>query len=87
MNWNKIKNMQNFYGAEAVYESSPWLLAKWNHSQCRGWQLYCRPSSQSQRTRWLTSAGSESLGWTDEQAQVWAAEKIGQAEQNPGGAR
>ena len=76
MNWLKVTNMPSFNGAEAVYETEGWLIAKWNHSQCRGWQLYCRPSRHSQRTRWLMGGGLESLGWSDEQAQEWAAKQV-----------
>jgi hypothetical protein len=73
MNWLKVANMPHFSGAETVYEADPWLLAKWNHAKCRGWQVYRRAGS---RTRWLAGAGFDSLDWTDEQAQGWAERQI-----------
>lgn len=55
-------------------------MAKWDHSRCRGWQLYEGVSApdQFQRTRWIAGAGSESLAWADEQALKWAEAHIGQ---------
>jgi len=73
MEWIKATNVPHFGGAEAVLVSGDWLLAKWNHSKCRGWQVYRRAGS---RTRWLAGAGIESLDWSDEQAQGWAELQI-----------
>lgn len=66
-----------FGGAEAVLISETHLLALWNHDRCRGWQLY-RFRSPS-RTKWLGGAGSESVGWTDEQSIEWAERQIAAA--------
>jgi hypothetical protein len=73
MDWTKTTNVPHFGGAEPVLVSDNWLLAKWNHSQCRGWPLYRRSGS---RTRWLAGAGFESLDWSDEQARAWAAREL-----------
>lgn len=83
MTWLKVTNIQGFSGAEAVYEAEGWLIARWNHDQCRGWQLYCRPNTRSQRTKWMMGGGIESLDWTDEQAQGWAEKQIAATNEQP----
>ena len=72
MNWIPLNNVTGFHGAEAVFQADLWILARWNHSQCQGWQLYHIPNRQSPKTKWIIGAGSESLQWTGEQATAWA---------------
>jgi hypothetical protein len=75
MNWIKpLSQPRGFSDAAVVYTTESHLIAKWNHDRCRGWQLYA--FRHRSRTRWLIGAGSESLGWTDEQAMRWAEERI-----------
>jgi len=79
MNWTEPQSRPlGLDGAEAVLLSEPCLLARWNHSQCRGWQLYARRQWLSAGTRWLAGAGVESLTWTNEQAIRWAEDLIRQ---------
>ena len=81
MNWAKPKtSIYGFTGAEAQLVTDGYLLARWNHSQCRGWQLYSvaeRVRDQFTNTRWVAGAGAESLEWTDEQVVRWADGVIG----------
>ena len=79
MTWTKVTHVRGFSGAEAVYVADGWLIALWNHEKCCGWQLYSvveRPMNCYQRSRWVVGAGSESLGWTDAQAQEWAEKMV-----------
>ena len=76
MNWSKPSASTLFDGALACYVAAEgYLIAKWDHSLCRGWQLYkFRPKSR--RQRWIAGAGIESLAWTDQRAQRWAEDEI-----------
>ena len=76
MEWKVITYARNFHGAQALLRTEGYLLALWNHEQCRGWQLY-RFDHRGQ-TRWMAGAGAESLAGTDEQARRWAEEVIEQ---------
>jgi hypothetical protein len=76
MNWEKPRsNVYGFSTADALLVTDGYLLAKWNHSQCRGWQLYTvaeRVRDQFTNTRWVAGAGADSLEWTVEQTIRWA---------------
>jgi hypothetical protein len=76
MIWELVSHVRGFTGAEAIFVTNGWLLAKWNHSKCRGWQLYRREAPFTSRTRWMAGAGAESLGWTKEMAMDWASQQI-----------
>lgn len=82
MEWAEPEFVPGFSGADTVFMAGNWLLAKWNHSKCRGWQLYRR--IQPHRTRWITGAGLASLDWTDDQAIRWADQQIASAGARPG---
>jgi hypothetical protein len=67
--------VRGFCGAEAVLVTDGYLLARWNHAQCRGWLLYTAVVSHRREythVRWIASAGVESLDWSDGQAIRWA---------------
>jgi hypothetical protein len=81
MEWAPLKYVLNFDGAEAVFRSGDWVIALWDHSECRGWQVY--KFDWRGQPRWLAGAGVESVEWTDGQAQRWAEQVIAQS---PGGA-
>jgi len=78
MNWIKPSiHPTGFQGAEVVFISETHLLARWNHSECRGWQIYARCSTRARsQTRWIAGAGVESLTWTEEEALRWAEQQI-----------
>jgi len=82
MNWSKPKSsIYGFSGADALLVTIGFLLARWNHSQCRGWQIYTvveRVRNQFTNTRWMTGAGPESLDWSEEQVVRWAEGVIGE---------
>ena len=77
MEWSKPKSsIHGFTGADALLVTDGYLLAKWNHSQCRGWQIYTvteRVRHQYSHTRWVVGAGADSLEWSEEQVVKWAA--------------
>jgi len=78
MNWIKPSHHPTgFDGAEVVFISETHLLARWNHSKCRGWQLYARSIRRVRsRPRWLKGAGVDSLEWTEQQTLHWAEQHI-----------
>jgi hypothetical protein len=78
MNWSKPNfHPKGFGGADAILTCETRLLALWNHNRCQGWQLY-RFRSPS-RTQWLSGAGVERIGWTDDQAIELAKRQIAPA--------
>jgi hypothetical protein len=77
MHWNKPDNVRGFDGADVLFVTDNWFLARWNHSKCRGWQLY---RARLHWTKWIIGAGIDSLAWTEEKAQAWAEDQINLAE-------
>jgi hypothetical protein len=78
MNWIKPSiHPTGFGGAEVVFISETHLLARWTHSECRGWQVYARCSTRARsQTRWIAGAGDVSLAWESEAAIAWAEQHL-----------
>jgi hypothetical protein len=77
MTWQKSNSrLDGFDGAtSAVLIGQPCSLGLWDYDRCRAWQPYKfdLPGNQF-RTALITGAGSECVGWTEEQALAWAQE-------------
>lgn len=83
MDWAKPRTtVYGFWTADALLVTDGYLLARWNHTDCRGWQLYTvveRRRHEYTGVRWVVGAGAESLDWSDEQAARWAEGAIADA--------
>ena len=74
MKWNEAKDVKGLIGAEITLVSGDFALALWNHSKCKGWNLYYYSAHQVKR--WIATPPMVSLTWSKFKAMRWANKTI-----------